>query len=208
MGCLKNLFLGILKKILIISAIIAFFALGGWTFTKDKIKTYQNPPKNEFIRTEKNYGDFTYVSADYQLTRSYNFFGYKKVNAKYLPTGQKITIYDLNDKTKLTPQDFNSGEIDKKIEAFLNKTKDSIITFQNFTILEKGSFNAKNKEIPYIKFQADVKNIPFKNVTGVIAAYLTTNTSKKRNSTRTSMFVILHISISYHSLTTSTWRKY
>ena len=93
MGCLKK----IIKRLIIIALIVAFFMFGGWTFVKDKIKQYQYPPREVFIETEAKYADFSNVSSDYQLYRSYNFFGYKKINAKYLPTGQKITIFDLKD---------------------------------------------------------------------------------------------------------------
>ena len=57
-GCLVN----ILKKILLIALIIAFFAFGGYAFVKDKIKNYQYPPRDVFVETEKSYGDFSNVS--------------------------------------------------------------------------------------------------------------------------------------------------
>ena len=101
MGCLKS----IIKKILILCAIVAFFALGGWAFVKEKIKAYQNPTREEFIETEKEYADFSFVSSDYQLSRSFNLFGYKKLNAKYLPTGQKITILDLKNEVEKLSDD-------------------------------------------------------------------------------------------------------
>ena len=93
MGCLKS----ILKKILIILLIAAFFTLGGWAFCKKKISEYKNPPREVFVETEKEFADFAYVSGDYQLCRCFNFFGFKKIVAKYLPTSQKIAIYDLKD---------------------------------------------------------------------------------------------------------------
>ena len=69
MGCLKS----ILKKLLILALIVAFFAFGGYTFTKKKIKEYQNPPRETFVEKEKKYADFSKVSGDYQLYRSFNF---------------------------------------------------------------------------------------------------------------------------------------
>ena len=132
MGCLKKL----LIKIIIILLIVAFFAFGGWAFVKKTINDYQNPPRSEFIKSEKNYADFSYVPSDYQLSRSFNIFGYKKINAKYLPTNQKITIYDLKNEEKISVNDFKTGEIDKKINTLLNNLKDSIITFENFQILK------------------------------------------------------------------------
>ena len=116
MGCLKS----ILKKILIILLIAAFFTLGGWAFCKKKISEYKNPPREVFVETEKEFADFAYVSGDYQLCRCFNFFGFKKIVAKYLPTSQKIAIYDLKDEELISVSDFHTGEINDKIEEILN----------------------------------------------------------------------------------------
>lgn len=180
MGCLKS----ILKKILIIALVVAFFALGGYSFCKKKINDYKNPTRDEFIKTEKNYADFSNVSSDYQLSRSYNLFGYKKINAKYLPTGQKITIFDLKNEEKIAPGDFSSKEIDAKIDTLLNTFKDSVITFQDFNIVQRGEYSAQNKTIPFIRFSASVKNVPFKEVIGIIACYSTKNEKSEAASSK------------------------
>ena len=180
MGCLKS----IIKKIIFIALVIAFFALGGYTFTMQKIKEYQNPPRSEFVKTERNYGDFAKVSGDYQLCRNFNLFGYKKIHAKYLPTQQKIAIYDLKNENKISPKDFETGEIDNKIESLLEQFKNSVITFEDFKIIQKGYYQAKNKKIPYIFYQAKVKNVPFKSVMGIVACYSTENQKNKKTSAK------------------------
>lgn len=180
MGCLKS----IVRKIIFILLLVAFFAFGGYTFVKNKINEYKNPTKAEFIKTEVNYGDFSRVSSDYQLQRNFNFFGYKKVTAKYLPTSQKITVFDLKDESKIAVKDFYSKEIDKKISSLLTNLKDSFITLEDFEIIQRGSFIAGNKTVPFIKFKAKVKNVPFKNVVGIVAAYSTTNQKAKNPSTK------------------------
>lgn len=187
MGCLKS----ILKKILIILLIVAFFAFGGWAFCKKKISEYKNPPREVFVETEKEYADFTHVSGDYQLCRCFNLFGYKKIVAKYLPTHQKIAIYDLKDEDFISVSDFYTNEINEKINEILNKTKDSLITYEDFEILEKGKYSAKNMIIPYLKFSASVKNIPFKDVIGVIAAYSSQDENQK-SSTKLIVYVVHH----------------
>ena len=180
MGCLVSIF----KKIFLILLLVAFFALGGYSFIKNKINDYKNPPRDKFIQTEANFGDFSAISSDYQLNRNFNLFGYKKITAKYLPTEQKITIFDLKDEKTLSVEDFKNGAIDEKIKEILDKTKDSIVTFEDFKIVEKGNFRAQNKIIPYIHFEANVKNIPFKNVSGVLGVYSTTNKKAKNPSTK------------------------
>ena len=158
MGCIT----GIIKKIIILALIVAFFVLGGWAFLKNKINDYKNPPRIDFINTSHDWADFSYVSGDYQLSRCY-----KKISAKYLPTGQKITIFDLKNEDKISVNDFKTKEIDEKISSILDKLKDSFITFEDFEIIQRGSYIAKNKTIPFIVFSARVRNIPFKNVINV-----------------------------------------
>ena len=180
MGCLKSL----LRKIIFIAIVVAFFSLGGYAFVKKLINNYQNPTREEFIASEKNYGDFSDVPSDYQLTRSYNIIKYKKINAKYLPTGQKINIFDLKNEKLIAPEDFKTSAIDEKIADVLDKTKDSFITLEDFKIIQRGEYKSANKTIPYIKYSAKVKNIPFKNVMGIVAAYSTKNQRAKENSTK------------------------
>ena len=180
MGCLKS----IIKKLIIIAIIAAFFMFGGWALVQKKINEYKNPPRDEFVKSETNYGDFLGISGDYQLTRSFNFLGYKKINAKYLPTGQKITIFNLKNEEKISPKDFETRDIDGKINNVLNSLKDSFITFENFKIINRGSYYAKNKTIPYIVFSANVKNIPFKSVIGTIGAYSIKNQKTNKDETK------------------------
>ena len=179
MGCLKS----ILKKILIIALIIGFFALGGYAFVKEKIKNYQYPTREEFIESEKNYGDFSNVPSDYQLYRSFNLFGYKKVNAKYLPTGQKITILDLKDEDMVSVSDFYNGDIENKIKKLVNKSKDAIVTYENFEFVTRGRYLADKEVVPYVVYKADIKNVPFKQVVGTIAAYSSQN-EEQQSSTK------------------------
>lgn len=186
MGCFKSL----VRKIIFFALLIAFFAFGGYAFVKAKINEYQNPPKAEFVKTERNYADFSYVPSDFQLIRNFNVFGYKKVSAKYLPTSQKITIFDLRDEKLVSPSDFNQNKIDKKIDDVLNKLKDSIITLEEFKILQRGTYASKNKNIPYIIFSAKVKNVPFKTIKGTLAIYSTKNEKAKEPSSKIILSVV------------------
>ncbi len=191
MGCLKS----IIRKIIFICLLIAFFAFGGWAFVRGQIKNYQYPPREEFNASEQSYGDFSKVSGDYQLYRSFNLFGYKKINAKYLPTGQKITIFNLKNEEIVSTDDFNTHLIDSKIDNVLNSLKDSVISLEDFKIVQRGNYIANNKTIPFIVFEAGVKNIPFKNVKGTLGAYSTYNLNKDKTINKDSKSTKLILSI-------------
>lgn len=175
MGCLKK----IIIKIFVIAGLVAFFFFGGADLIGIKYYEYTNPPREELIAQSADFGDFSGVSSDYYLSRSLNFMGYRKFNVTYLPTRQKITILDLKDKNIIKPQDFQTKEVDKKIDDILKNFKDSVVTLENLEITNRGVIYAKNKAIPYVNFKSSVKNIPFRTVEGMIAAYDSKNTSTK-----------------------------
>ena len=127
MGCLKS----IIRKIIFLALLFAFFFFGGCDFVLTKYNEFTCPPREELLEQSKDFGDFSAVSSDYRLTRSLNIFGYRKFNSEYMPSGQKITIIDLNKKELITPEDFTSGKINAKINNALDVLKDSVITFEN-----------------------------------------------------------------------------
>lgn len=176
MGCLKSL----IRKIIFIALLIAFFFFGGCDFVVTKYNEFTCPPREELLEQSKDFGDFSQVSSDYRLTRSLNIAGYRKFNSEYLPTGQKITILDMKDKELVSPNDFSTKAIDTKIDDTLKMFKDSLITLENLEITGRGVIYAKGKNIPYVNFKADVKNVPFKTVEGMLGAYTSANVSRAK----------------------------
>lgn len=178
MGCIKSL----INKIILIAILVAFFFFGGCDFCVIKYQEFANPPREEMIKQSKDFGDFSTISSDYILTRSPNIIGYRKISARYMPTGQKITIIDLKNKDIVKPEDFNSKAIDSKINELLLTFKDSVITLEDLEITGRGTIAAKGKTIPYVTFKANVKNVPFKTVEGLLAAYQSPNVSKAKKN--------------------------
>lgn len=173
MGCLKRL----TKMLVFIALLFAFFAYGGYTFVKAKYDEYTHPERSVLISEEHDFGDLSGVSADFALSRSLNFFGYRKINALYLPDNQKISIFDLNSKEILTAEDFETGKIEGKLEElsshFINAP---IIPLSDVEITKKGKLKSENGvNIPYADFKAHLKFVPFVGIKGTIALYTTKN---------------------------------
>ncbi len=175
MGCLKKT----AKLIVFILIVFAFFAYGGYTFVKGKYDAYTKPERSVLVKEMKDFGDLSEISADYQLSRSLNLFGYRKLNALYVPKNQKITIIDLNSDDVLTEEDFSSGKIEKKLEELSSKIINSpIIPIENIETTNKGKILAGLKIVPYIDFVAKVKGIPFLTLRGTAAVYTTVNSDE------------------------------
>lgn len=203
MGCLKS----IVKKIIFIALLIAFFFFGGCDFVMTKYNEFTSPPREELLEQSKDFGDFSLVSSDYRLTRSINLFGYRKFNAEYMPTGQKITIIDLKNKDIIAPEDFSTKAIDKKINDALNNLKDSVITLENLEITGRGTIFATGKSVPFVSFKADVKNVPFKTVEGTIGAYKSLNVSKKDKPQTTKVVLSMRDCKKYNQQITANYIK-
>ena len=203
MGCLKSL----IRKIIFAALLIAFFFFGGCDFVVTKYNEFTCPPREELLEQSKDFGDFSAVSSDYRLTRSINLFGYRKFNAQYMPTGQKITIIDLKDKNVITPEDFSNKKIDLKINEALESLKDSLITLENLEITGRGTIIAKGKTIPYVNFKADVKNVPFKTVEGTLGAYKSPNVSKKDALQTTKVLLSMRDCKKYNQQITANYMK-
>ncbi len=192
MGCLKKL----CGFIVFISIIYVFFAFGGFSFVKNKYTEYTSPTREVIVEEEKDFGNLENISDNYILSRSLNFFGYRKLNAYYFPKKQRITILDLNESNILTNQDFENGNLEKKLEEFSSKwTTSPIFPVNNIKITHRGKIKAGDKKISYAEFEANVKMIPFFKAKGTVAIYETQNKENfiqkiKKNSTTTPKLVI------------------
>lgn len=204
MGFITNALKNLVKKLIIAGLIVAFFSLGGYTYVKNKLNIYQNPTRKVFIQEEKNYGDFSQVSSDFQLTRSFNIFGYEKVNAKYLPTGQKIAMYDLKNENKIKQEDFKTKKIDEDIHNFISKLDKTILEIKDLEITKRGVITAKNKQVPYVQFDAKITSLPFKKVTGIIICYKSPNKNSKPS---TKLLISATDKNSYNPLVVQTFIK-
>lgn len=192
MGCLKK----IIGMFITIILVYAFFAFGGFQFVKDKYDTYTSPERSVFVEEEKDFGNLENISADYALSRSLNFFGYRKLNAYYLPKKQRITIIDLNSDNILTKEDFKKGILEEKLENFSSKiTNSPIVPISDIEITRMGEIKAGGELIPYADFEASVKMIPFFKAKGTVAIYNSKNRENlikkiKKDNSETSKLVI------------------
>lgn len=172
MGCLKK----IINAVIFLALAYAFIAFGGFTYVKDKYTEYTRPKREVLVEEERDFGDLSNISADYALSRSLNLFGYRKLNAIYLPKNQKITIIDLNHNDVLSEADFSNGKLEEKLEEFSGKIINSpIVPISNIKATKIGKIKSKGKMVSYAEFEADVKMVPIFKAKGTIALYETKN---------------------------------
>ncbi len=153
MGCLVR----ILQIIILILAYIGFQSLGGIKFFQDSINDFTKPSEKTTTASVSKMLDVSKLSSDYAISKAYDVFGMKVVEAEYQKSPQKIYLIDSKGLIKLKKEDFYDDKISEILENLLSKFAYQAIRLENLKIIRSGSFVAMNKQkIPYVIFEADI----------------------------------------------------
>ena len=165
MGCLKF----IIKVAIVVLAIIGFRAIGGWDWVVKTWHPFEKPSQESMIEKSKDVADFSKIPEEYEISKSANILGYRAVVAEHNATGQKMAVVNQNKTIKLSQDDFKNGNLEKKIEDINKKLSYQYIHIENFKITKQGTMRSMNQTVPYARFEADVTNLPVKDIKGLIA---------------------------------------
>lgn len=163
MGCLKI----IIRTAIVVLAIIGFKALGGFDMIKN-LHFFEKPSQEVLVQKSKEVADFSKISDEYELDKTANLMGYKGVLAKHKSSGQKFVVLNPSKSEFLTKKDFTDGNVEKKLNGLNEKLSYQYIRLENFKVIKKGKFNSMGQTIPYVKYEADVTNLPIKKIEGII----------------------------------------
>lgn len=163
MGCLKF----IIQVAVVVLAIIGFKAIGGLDFIKN-INFFEKPSQEVLIEKSKGVADFTKISDEYEIDRTADLLGYKAVLAEHKASGQKLAILNPSKKVLLTKKDFSDGSVKKKLNNLNEKLAYQYIRLENFNVVKQGTFSSMGQSIPYVKYEAEVTNLPIKKIEGII----------------------------------------
>ncbi len=165
MGCLKF----IIKLAIIILAIIGFVSLGGWDWINKNWHPFEKPSQEALIEKSKDVADFSKIPDEYEIAKSANILGYRAVLAEHDATGQKLAVINQNKTLNLTKKDFKDGNLKKKIDNINEKLQYQYIHIENFKITKQGTMQTMGQTVPYAQFEAEVTNLPFQKIKGIIS---------------------------------------
>ncbi len=165
MGCLKF----IIKLAIIILAIIGFVSLGGWDWIVKNWHPFEKPSQEALIEKSKDVADFSKIPDEYEIAKSANILGYRAVLAEHDATGQKLAVINQNKTLNLTKKDFKDGNLKKKIDNINEKLQYQYIHIENFKITKQGTMQTMGQTVPYAQFEAEVTNLPFQKIKGIIS---------------------------------------
>ena len=168
MRLIKNL----VTLLIMTLAIIGFMSIGGMDFLKKtfaEFSLFNNSQETLMDKANKiaNFSDIN--SEEYEISKTANVMGYKAVVAEHNASGQKFVIIDSENEPLLTKQDFESDNIDKKIESINKKLQKQFIHFNNIRVIKKSTMLTMGQKVPYVKLEAEPQNMyGIKKVTGIV----------------------------------------
>ena len=154
MGCLKN----ILRAIILTLAVVGFMALGGKELVSGLINNYFNPPKDTMLERAQKVGDFSKINDEFEIERAAGIMGYNAVVAEHKASGQKMFVVDSGDKDILTAEDIKSENVEEKLYKAISKIKYQAVSVEDLKVTKHGTMHSYGKEVPYVKFEARIKN--------------------------------------------------
>lgn len=163
-GCLSL----ILKTIF---AILVFFGLkylGVIDYISDKINENNKTSQENQIDKSQDIVDLSQINDEYVIDKSLKVLNNRVILAQHKATNQKMIMLLPKKENLLTKKDIDENNIQEKVDNLVKKYKNKMLTINKIEVLGKGSFNGLGQTIPYIKMSADISNLPFKDIEGII----------------------------------------
>ena len=179
---MKSLISNIFKLTILTLAIIGFMSIGGMDYLKTVFSNTNlfNKSQETLMEKANKIANFSNINKEeYEISKTANIMGYKAVVAEHNASGQKFVILDSGKEPLLTKQDFENGNVDIKIEQLNKKLKKQFIHLNNVKVLKKSNMFVMGQNVPYVKIEAEPKNMPaIKKITGIVAV---ADNNKKEN---------------------------
>ncbi len=163
-GCLS-----LVIKLLI--AILIFFGLvhlGIIDFIKNKIQEHNTVTKEHIIDDTKDVIDLSQINEEYSVDKNLKILKNRMIIAEHKATGQKMIIIEPKNENILTKEDIKADTVQKKIDDTINKYKYQVVKFDSVKVTKHGDFEGLGQNIPYVKIEAKISNLPIKDVEGIL----------------------------------------
>ena len=169
----------IFNAFILVMVIVGFNAIGGQKYVEQISSSVTGFLQQRAVENAKKMGNFSSLHEEFQIDNTVNLLGYKAVIAEHKVSGQKMCIIDSGKKPLLTQEDIKSSNLDKKMKDLTDKYKNQLISFQEINVTSRGTMNVYGKLVPYAKFEAKSKKLPFSDLAGVVASVKTSDNSEK-----------------------------
>ncbi len=163
-GCLSF----IIRTIIAVLVFFGLLHLGVIDFIKEKIQENQKTSQEQIIEETKDVIDLSGIDDEYSIEKNLKILKNRMIMAEHNATGQKMIMVEPKNGDILTKEDINADNINEKIESITKKYKNKLVNFENIKVTKKSKLYGVKQEIPYVKVEAEISNLPMKDVEGIL----------------------------------------
>jgi len=163
-GCLGL----IIKVIVLVLVFFGLLHLGVIDFVKEKMQEHQTEKQGEIIDNTKDIVDLSQINNEYKVQKDLKFLKNRMIIAEHNATGQKMIMIEPKNEDILTQEDINDDKLQEKIDNLLTKFKYQPVKFDKLEVSKKGDFEGMGQKIPYAKVNAQISNLPVKEMEGIV----------------------------------------
>ncbi len=165
MGCFRHL----INAIILSLAVIGFLSIGGKDLVQNAVEQYFIPMIENVEGRASKVADFTDINEDYEIEQAVGLMGFNGVLAEHKQSGQKLIVAESGLGNFLSADDIKCDDVEQKLKQAVNNLDFKVISVENIDVISRGELIAFDEKVPYIGFNAEIKGLPIKNVTGMIS---------------------------------------
>ncbi len=165
-GCLSL----IIKTVIAVLVFFGLVHLGVIDFIKDKINEHNEASQEQMVDKTKDIVDLSEVGEEYTIDKNLKILGNRMIIAEHSASGQKMIMIEPKNEDILTQEDIKDENVQEKINEILNKYKYKIVKFDRVEVTKHSDMEGLGQTIPYIKIEAQISNLPIKDMEGIVGA--------------------------------------
>lgn len=163
-GCLSF----IIKTIIAVLVFFGLLHLGVIDFIKTKINEHKTTEQSQILDKTKDIVDLSNIDSEYNIEKNVKILKNRMIIADHNATGQKMIMIEPRNGDILTKEDIKDDKLQGKIDKIVSQYKYQLVKFDKLEVSKKGEFTGINQKIPYAKVNAQISNLPIKEMEGIV----------------------------------------
>ncbi len=163
-GCLSF----IIKIIVLILVFFGLVHLGVIDFIKNKIEERTSISQEKLLDETKDIVDLSDIDDEYSIATNFEILKNRMIAAEHNATSQKMVMIEPRKEDILTKADITDENVQEKIENALQKYKYKPVKFNKVQVVKHGEFEGLGQQIPYVKLNIEIANLPVKDMEGIV----------------------------------------
>lgn len=163
-GCLNF----IIRLVIIVLVFFGLVHLGVIDFIKNKIEERNSSTQEKLVNDAKDIVDLSEIDDEYLVATNFKLLKNRMIVAEHNATSQKMIMIEPANEDILTKDDIKDEKVQDRIENALEKYKYKPVKFNKIEAVKHGEFEGLGQEIPYVRINVEIANLPVKDMEGIV----------------------------------------